>query len=93
MAAWSALAASAGQAPRSSDAAASSPARGFAEVRAAAHISSAGAGGLLRGLVSLGAVTLDEATLEDWQSLEAWGLLRPLEQRRLSQRVGAVARA
>ena len=47
------------------------------------------AGSLRSGLSELGAISVSELTVEDWKSLEVWAVLRPLQQRRLLNHVGA----
>ena len=44
---------------------------------------------LIGGLESLGAADVRELTLSDWESLEAWTMMRPLQKRRLVQHVDA----
>ena len=49
----------------------------------AARVSPATRAALVRDIVAVGAVHVQELTQEDWQSLTSWQLLKPLEQRRV----------
>ena len=61
---------------------------GFAELLQVVRAPVSVAKALLGELEELGAISVSELTLTDWQSLQAWALLLPLQQRRLSQHVG-----
>ena len=65
------------------------PVRGHPELMAAAEVSKPGSDALLHGLMALGAVDVQELSLTDWQEMECWTQLRPLEQRRLCQHIAA----
>lgn len=58
---------------------------GFADLAGRAQLPPATAAALLRELQQLGAVHVRELTRADWEGLQAWSLLRPFEQRRLTQ--------
>jgi len=59
--------------------------RGFRALAAAAQVPQGAEQALLRDLLALGAVCVEELEPADWQGLPAWAALRPLEQRRLMQ--------
>ena len=61
---------------------------GFREMMAAVRAPSV-AEAILEDLETLGAARVSELTLSDWMALNSWSLLRPLQQRRLLQHVGA----
>ena len=61
---------------------------GFGDLLKVLRLSTAAAKALLDSLEGLGAVSVSELTLSDWQSLQAWDLFLPLQQRRLSKRPG-----
>ena len=67
------------------------PVRGFAETMAAAKIGGPTSDGLLSDVTELGAVDINELTLEDWERLPSFALLRPLEMCRLIAIVSPVA--
>ena len=48
---------------------------GFTDIRQFAHLNSHGAALLLQGLEILGADTVSELTLSDWQGLSVWAQL------------------
>ena len=56
---------------------------GFAELVAAVQLPSSVAESLLRDLEALGAVTVGELRLADWEGLDVWPSLRLLQKRRL----------
>ena len=62
---------------------------GFGDLLQALRLPTAVAKALLDGLEELGAISVSELSLEDWQSLQAWALLLPLQQRRLTKHVAA----
>ena len=43
---------------------------------------------ILVGLEELGAVSVHELSIDDWAALGAWGVLKPLQRRRLLQHLG-----
>lgn len=63
--------------------------RGFQELLEALQVPASASEELLADLERLGAVSVHEPTAADWESMNAWALLRPLQQRRLLQHTGA----
>ena len=63
---------------------------GFQELVAAARLPESASGTLLEDLVAIGAVSVSELTTSDWECLRSWGVLRPLQKRRLLQHVCAM---
>ena len=53
----------------------------------AAALPSSGREALAREVVASGAVNVQELTRQDWEQLEAWQLLKPLERRRVFKHV------
>ena len=58
---------------------------------AAASLNGPVVAALLADVVAAGAVHVRELTTDDWLALPEWGTLRPLEKRRLTSAVQAVA--
>ena len=58
---------------------------GLQEALGALQASETIAAALAKELETLGAVSTNELTTSDWESLEVWGSLRPLQKRRLLQ--------
>ena len=58
---------------------------GFHELAIATKLTPVSAEALLKDLTDLGAVSVEELTIADWQSLPSWRELRMLPQRRLMQ--------
>ena len=81
-----------GPIPQPASATGSCSVRGFTDLMQSAHVNSDAAATLLQDLQSLGALSVSELTLSDWQGTSAWAQLRPLEQRRLSRALGFASR-
>ena len=61
---------------------------GFHDMMAAVRFPATVCEAVLEDLENLGAASVSELTMADWTSLNAWSLLRPLEQRRLLHHCG-----
>jgi hypothetical protein len=62
---------------------------GLKDLMAAVRVPVAVCVSVLEDLEGLGAVRVSELTVADWESLNAWSLLRPLQKRRLLEHCGA----
>ena len=65
---------------------------GLQHLMSAARLSGPVVAALMADVVAAGAVHVRELTSDDWLALPSWGSLRPLEKRRLTSAVQALAR-
>ena len=61
------------------------PVKGFKRLMEAAHIPNEIRAALLVDLEDLGAASVSELIVQDWEQLPAWSLFKPLQKRRLLQ--------